>query len=144
LRVNKSDVDLINQRYKVTIYKGREYREVWKTIKDIALPYWQSIMKECNDKDYVFTKGLKPGQSQIQPYQIGKRWYRLVKKKLGINADFYSLKHLHTTEVVDLLDEAAAAKHNEHRSTAMVVGIYDVKKTERDHNKVKSLNNKFA
>jgi hypothetical protein len=69
---------------------------------------------------------------------------RLVKKKLGIQADFYSLKHLHTTEVVDLLNEVEAAKHNEHASTAMVVGIYDVRKTEREHEKMKRLGNKFA
>jgi len=144
LRVNETDVDLINQRYKVIIQKGRIAREAWRTIKDIALPYWKEIMNECKKDQYPFSVGLKPGNVQIQPYQIGKRWYRLVKKKLGIQADFYSLKHLHTTEVVDLLNEVEAAKHNEHTSTAMVIGIYDVKRSEREHNKVKKLDNKFA
>ncbi len=67
-----------------------------------------------------------------------------MKKKLNISADFYSLKHLHTTEVVELLSDIDAAGHNGHRSTAMVVGIYDIKRAERKHDKIKSLNNRFA
>jgi integrase len=144
LRIKDSDVDLKKQRYKVIIQKGVEYREVWRTIKDIVLNYWNDILCQAAKGDYLFSIGLKPGKRQIQPYQIGKRWYRLVKKPLGIQADFYSLKHLHTTEVVDLLSEKEAAKHNEHISTAMVVGIYDVKRDDRHHNKVKGLDNKFA
>ena len=120
LRVTDSDMDLKNQRYKVIVQKGRNYTQVWKTIKDVAMPYWLSVMKECVKGDFVFSVGLKPGSKQIQPYQVTKRWYRLVKKKIGIAADFYSLKHLHTTEVVDLLGEKEAAKHNEHTSEAMV------------------------
>lgn len=144
VRVREQDLDLLNQRYKVVIQKGRGYKEVWKTIKDVALPYWNSIKEECCSGDYLFSKGLKPGTMQIKPYQITKRWYRLVKKKIGIEADFYSLKHLHTTEVVDMLSEKDAAKHNEHTSTAMIVGIYDVRGESRRHGKVKGLKNKFA
>lgn len=144
LRVKEQDLDLPNQRYKVIIQKGRNYKEVWKTIKDVALPYWNNLHEECSKDDYLFSKWLKPGQVQIKPYQITKRWYRLVKKKIGIEADFYSLKHLHTTEVVDMLSEKEAAKHNEHTSTAMVVGIYDVRGDSRRHNNVKGLKNKFA
>ncbi len=144
LKVRKADVDLLNQRFKVTILKGRQYTEVWKTIKDISFDLWSQICDQSNYSDYLFSIGLKPGQQQIQPYQIGKRWYRLVKKKLNISADFYSLKHLHTTEVVELLSDIDAAGHNGHRSTAMVVGIYDIKRAERKHDKIKSLNNRFA
>jgi integrase len=144
VRVTEADMDLKNQRYKVIIKKGRNYTEVWKTIKDVAMPYWASVMKECVKGDYVFSVGLQPGPMQIQPYQITKRWYRLVKKKIGITADFYSLKHLHTTEVVDMLSEKEAAKHNEHTSTAMVMGVYDVNRDKRQHNKVRGLDNKFA
>jgi integrase len=103
LRVREYDLDLSNQRYKVVVQKGRHYKEAWKTIKDIALPYWQTVAEGCGNDDYVFSNGLIPGSTSIKPYQITKRWYRLVKKPLGIKADIYSLKHLHTTEVVDLL-----------------------------------------
>jgi len=144
MRVREYDLDLPNQRYKVIVQKGRSYKEVWKTIKDIVLPFWISLYNECSHGDYLFSIGLKPGQVPIKPYQITKRWYRLVKKKIGIEADFYSLKHLHTTEVVDILNVSEAAKHNEHTSEAMVIGIYDVKGVERKHGKVKGLMNKFA
>lgn len=144
LRVRECDLDLPNQRYKVVIQKGRNYKEVWKTIKDVALPYWNEIHQRCSKGDLLFSVGLLPGAVAIKPYQVTKRWYRLVKKKIGIAADFYSLKHLHTTEVVDMLSEAEAAKHNEHTNTAMVVGIYDVKNGARKHSSLKGLKNKFV
>lgn len=144
LRVRECDLDLPNQRYKIIIQKGTGYKEVWKTIKDVALPFWNCLREECSEGDFLFSIGLKPGQKPIKPYQVTKRWYRLVKKKIGIEADFYSLKHLHTTEVVDMLSEKEAAKHNAHTSTAMVIGIYDVRGDSRRHTNVKGLNNKFA
>jgi len=144
MQVKACDVELKKQRYKVIIRKGRVYKEVWRLIKDIALPYWEEIISSASQEDYLFSEGLVPGEHEINSDQITKRWYRLIKKPFGIEADFYSLKHLHTTEVVDLLSSEAAAKHNEHTSTAMVVGIYDVKRIERKELAVKQLNNKFA
>jgi len=41
LRLKASEVDLVTQRYKIIVQKGREYKEVWKTIKDIVLPFWE-------------------------------------------------------------------------------------------------------
>jgi integrase len=143
MKVREQDVDIVNQRFKITIQKDKEYREVWKVIKDIALPFWKQVMSECNREDYLFTKGLKPGKTAIKSYQIGKRWYRHVKKKLNITADFYSIKHLHTTEVVDLLSDVDAAKHNDHKGTKMVNTVYDVKRKDRAAGKIKTLNNPF-
>ncbi len=144
INIRSLDVDLANQRFKVIVRKGGSYQEVWKVIKDIALPFWEEIMNDATQEDYVFSKGLKPGKELIKSYQIDKRWYRLVKKQLGITADFYSLKHLHTTEVVDFLDAEKAAKHNSHLSTNMVNQVYDVKKHSRNNGQVKSLENPFA
>ncbi|MEP7376548.1 MAG: site-specific integrase [Chitinophagaceae bacterium] len=144
LRLKESDVELASQRYKLIVQKGRSYKQVYKTIKDIAFPYWESQLKLCNQGDFIFSKRLTPGPEEIQPYQITKRWYRLVKNKLGISADFYSLKHLHTTEIVDMINEREAARHNEHTTTAMVIGIYDVNREARKHKVVKEINNKFA
>jgi integrase len=83
MKVREQDVDIANQRFKITVQKDKEYREVWKVIKDIALPFWKQVMDECNKQDYLFTRGLKPGKIPIKSYQIGKRWYRHVKKKLN-------------------------------------------------------------
>ena len=143
LRIKKSAIDIENQRYKLVIQKGREHKEVYKTIKNIALPYWLTQL-EGSQKDVIFSKGLKPGLVQIKPYQITKRWYRLVKMKLGIKSDFYALKHLHSTEITELLSEKEAAQHNDHTSTAMIVGIYDVKRENRLNSTIQKVNNKFA
>jgi integrase len=152
LKVRGEDVDLVGQRYRVTIKKGRNYRTVWKVIKDIALPYWEDAMKDCQPSEYLFSKGLKHGKQPIQPYQIHKRWTRLIKdkefeiegKKTRIESTFYSLKHLNTGEVVDQLNEEAAAQLNSHESTAMVVSIYDRKQEKRQADKLKKVNNPFA
>jgi integrase len=144
IRLKVSDVDLANQRFKMVIKKGTTYREVWKTIKTIALPFWIELINDSNESDFVFSKGLKPGAIEIQPYQINKRWYRLVKKKLNIKADFYSLKHLHTTEVVELIGAKEAAIHNGHNSTSMVSKVYDVRREIREQVGIASLKNKFA
>lgn len=144
MRLKVSDVDLTNKRFKMVIKKGSCYKEVWRTIKDIAMPFWEKQMQVTFINQFVFSKGLVPGDIEIDPSQINKRWYRMVKKTLGITADFYSLKHLHTTEVVELLGTQEAAKHNGHTSTAMVSKVYDVRRKERESNNLANLDNKFA
>jgi integrase len=143
LRIRGKDIEITNQRFRIVILKGSVYKEVYKTIKNIALPYWKDLMNECLPEMVVFSKGLKPGLCEIQPYQVTKRWYRLVKKKIGIEADFYSLKHSQTTETVMLLSEKEAAEHNSHTTTAMIRNVYDVDRTNREHERVKLLNNSF-
>lgn len=147
MRLQGFNVDLSNQRFKVTVIKGAERKEVWKTIKDIALPLWEDIMKECGKDDYVFARGLKPGPEAIQPYQINKRWTRLIMQKdqfKHVKATFYQLKHLNTTEIVTLLSEKDAAAMNSHSGVGMVRAIYDTKQADRQHERLKSVNNKFA
>src|SRR5436190_9434491 len=58
INVKKADVDLENQMFKVTIKKGRYYKEVNKPIKNIALKFWREIYAKANDNDYLFSKGL--------------------------------------------------------------------------------------
>lgn len=73
-----------------------------------------------------------------------QHWWKWVKKPLGITADFYSLKHVHTSEIVDMAGDEAAADHNAHTSTGIVKEIYDVARKKREHEKVKKAGNKFA
>ena len=40
MRLKINEVDLEKRRFKVVIKKGATYKEVWKTIKLIAMPYW--------------------------------------------------------------------------------------------------------
>lgn len=152
LRLKGSDVDLEGQRYKTLVKKGKKYRTVWRTIKDIALRFWVEQMNGCGADDYVFSKGLRPGEKSIQPYQIHKRWTRLIKskefviegKKTKIEATFYSLKHSATTDMVDISTEELAAAQNAHTSTKLVRMRYDVKQEQRQHEKIKRLGNKFV
>lgn len=143
LNVRIQDVDLEHQRYKCKVKKGQQAREVHKTIKNIALPFWEEICRECRENDYLFSRSLKPGAKTIRPDHITKRWQKWVKEPLQIKADFYSLKHLNTTETVSLLSEQDAAKMNAHTSTAMVVKIYDTRQEERQHERLKKLENCF-
>lgn len=104
LALQAKNVDVEKHRFKILIKKGRQKREVYRTIKDIALPLWVEILKDANPEDYLFSVGLKPGPKKIIREQITRRWNVHVKKKLNISADFYSLKHLNIDETADALD----------------------------------------
>jgi integrase len=144
IQLKASDIDLSRQRYKIIIQKGREYREVWKVIKNIALPFWINLLEKAKVNDYVFSVGLEPGVAQIQSYQITKRWYRLVKKKLNIEADFYSLKHLNLDETASILDINDASVMASHNSTSITSKYYALGEKQRQTERLKSITNKFA
>lgn len=143
LRLKCSDVELHNQRYLATIKKGKIQFETWKTIKDIALPFWAEVMKNGAADDFVFGIGLYPNSRPTTNTLIGKYWRKYVKNPLGITADFYALKHLNTSETVSILSDEDAARLNSHSSTAMVVNIYDTKRQDRQHERLKKLTNQF-
>ncbi|MBC7947750.1 MAG: hypothetical protein H7Y42_07710 [Chitinophagaceae bacterium] len=144
LRLQGKHVDIAGQRFRTVILKGKAATEVDRTIKDVAIPLWKEIMATCGPDDFLFSRGLVPGGSSIRPDQITRRWRKYVKKPLGIKADFYSLKHLNTSETVDRLNEHDAAAQNAHTSTAMVINIYDVKRKERQHERLKKVDNAFS
>ncbi len=138
-------------RFTVQVRKRDEWTWVWKTIKYSALPYWKEIMESGGSNDYIFSVGLVPGPSMIQPYQITKRWYRLVKKKTGVTADIYSLKHTNSTEVKKILSERDAAAMNSHTSTEMVAKVYDmdreiqkIREEKEQHERLKNVGNTFS
>ncbi|MBK9318900.1 MAG: hypothetical protein IPM91_08835 [Bacteroidetes bacterium] len=58
IRLKYSEVDMINQRFKLVIRKGRQYKEEWKVIKDIALPFWCELMNEAHKDDYLLVLAL--------------------------------------------------------------------------------------
>lgn len=143
LSVKAKDVNLKEGYFICTIQKGKQVREVKKTIKDISLRYWKLALKNTLYDDYIFSEGLKPGKTPINPHQITRRWDNHVKKELGITQGFYSLKHSHTTEVVDISDSQTAATINGHTSTQMVARVYDLKSYNREHERIKALTNTF-
>jgi integrase len=143
LLIKVSDVDLDKQTFKITVKKGRSRKEVLKVIKDIALPFWTESVQNSNPDNYVFSADLIPGKNAIRPDQITKRWYRLVKKQLGIKADFYSLKHLNLDETAELLDIEAAQKMAGHSTPVVTMNHYALGEKERRNNILKGVANKF-
>lgn len=144
IQVQKKHVDLDNQRYQITIRKGKHHEEVWKIITDEAVPLWKEVCRQAGSNDYLFSKGLGPGPIPIKSYQITKRWNRLVKKKLGITADFYSLKHVKSTAVSQALSNKEAAKLNSHKNEGMVVKIYDTEFKQRQDDELKRIRTPFV
>lgn len=151
LNVQGKDVDLERQEVIYLVKKGPTQREVKRVIKNIALPLWREAMEGCGPEDYVFSRGLRPGKSSIRPEQITRRWRKWVKQAKGPDgkplfgevADFYSLKHLNTTEVAGEVGEILAAKHNSH-TVEVLKRHYDVYGKDRETELLKSLRNKFA
>lgn len=148
MRLQVKDVNLKTQECTYTIEKGIEVREgVIRPIKKTVLPLWREIVKDAKPNDYIFSVGLKPGPKLIRREQFSRRWRLHVKKKLGINVQLYSLKHLNTTQVMDELDRfynpaKDVARMNAHNE-AMVVSIYDKNNKSRRDSKIKNITNKF-
>lgn len=108
---------------------------------------------EANGKEiFLFSRLLSPGYKGMGAETITARWLKYVKKDLGIDVRFYRLKHLHTTEVMDILDDTQGVKeaekliagHNSQLQVKMVQDIYDVKNEERKERKIKNISNVFA
>jgi hypothetical protein len=138
-----ADVDLINQRFKVMVKKGRGYQEQWRTIKTSVLYLWQELMNEAKPGQVLFSRGLKPGDEMIRREQITRRWYEHVKKKLNVKADFYSLKHTNLDQVAEVLSVNDASKQAGHTTPVVTLNHYLVGEKERQHERLKEVNNAF-
>lgn len=141
--LKKEDVNLKEQRIKYLVKKGKQQREVYRPIKDLVLDLWIELYNQCPPAGYFFGRGFAPALSPMQPNRVPKVWKKIMKA-YKLEATFYSLKHSNSTEVVNLLDAQDAAKLNAHTSTAMVVNIYDVGREERQMQRLKKVDNKFA
>jgi integrase len=142
MMVQKKDVNLDKQEYKVLIKKGGQYCEEIKVIMQDALPFWKEIMSEAEyDDDYLFSKCLRPGPVPIAARQITRKWKKYIKdrysegKETPITADFYALKHY----FLDKLDamhheglENAAQRLASHTTNKITNSVYLVNKKKRE------------
>jgi integrase len=142
LRLRYEDVDLKNQYFKVVIYKGRQYRQVRKVIKNIALPYWITQFANCKPGEYLFSTSLNPGPKQVSADYVTNRWRRCVQVPLKIKPSFYSLKHLHSDEISAGVGLSVAGKHNDHKGTVITM-TYAVKEKQRMEEIIKTADNSF-
>lgn len=160
-RLQKKDINLEKQEYKITILKGNHYKEVKKVILPNVLEYWNELISECeSDEDFIFSRNLEPGETPIQPYQITKRYKRLVKDRLvfkkgiltdirtlnkydnkyiPVTADFYAFKHL----FLDELDKATTlnvSKAMAAHTTNVTENVYLIGREKRKNEILKNIN----
>lgn len=143
LSLKVKDVDLLKGQYTTLVKKGPNKRHVIRVIKNIARAFWEELLQGANSDQYVFSEGLIPGPNKIREEQVTRRWKRLVKDKLGITADLYSLKHLNTDETASILDINAAAAHNSHTTPQITAKHYAFGEEARVRTKLKNVNNPF-
>jgi site-specific recombinase XerC len=141
--VRRSDIDLAQQFFVVTIKKGKAVKEVRKTIKNIALPFWEEAVKDAAPCHYIFSKDLEPGEVRIDSSQITRRWNRHIKKKLEITEDFYSLKHLNLDETAARLNMHDAAAMASHNSTTTTSKHYTINENQRQQERLRNITNHF-
>lgn len=142
MRLKKSDVDLDNLEFVVKILKGRKESIVSKAIIPASYKYWEEIISECkNDDDFIFSRTLKPGKTEISGRAITLQWKRKVKETkdiidssgniINVTEDFYSLKHLFLRKLNSIPQETlapiinlaqGAASHQSPRTTRIYTG----------------------
>ncbi|MBN9350347.1 MAG: hypothetical protein J0H55_06650 [Chitinophagaceae bacterium] len=71
-------------------------------------------------------------------------YQRYLNKGLGIDIDFYSLKHLNLDETSSILDAEAASKMAGHSSPVITLKHYLINEEQRELEKLKRVNNRFA
>ncbi|WP_424651263.1 tyrosine-type recombinase/integrase [Capnocytophaga gingivalis] len=134
-RLQRKDVDLDKQEFVILLEKGGQYKRCTKVILSPALEYWREVCEECQSPDdYLFALNFVPSKKMGNKEIVTRFWKRKVKDKLGIEADFYSLKHY----MLDNLDSDTAmllASHTNKNTTA----IYQVNKAKKDREMLKQL-----
>ena len=144
VRLKVKDVYLDKQTFKLFIKKGSQQREELRAIKNIALDFWKEQLDGASPDDYVFSTNFRPGKTCTTTKRMGNKWRLYVKEGLGIDIDFYSLKHLNLDETSNILDAEAASKMAGHTSTVVTLKHYLVNEEERKRERLRKVNNDFA
>lgn len=115
-----------SQEFTVLVKKGKSTREDIRVMSADVVYLWQEVWNEAKPGQFLFSKNLFPGDRSIRPDQIGRRWAKYVKKELGINKDFYSLKHLSTDKMAKdygLSIASAGAGHTNTNTTSKYYAV---------------------
>ena len=153
MMLQKKDVNIDKQEYRILIKKGMQYTEEIKVIMPDVLPFWKEVISECKSQnDFLFSEYLRPGLKPIAARQITRKWHKLIKtrfnegRKKKITADFYPLKHLFLDKL-DELQHNSATVHDtsmaqtlaSHRSPNITNAVYLQNKKKRDREALKSV-----
>ena len=127
--------------------KGKRIKTIARTIgisKNTVKAYCQKLDALSSKRNEPFIIQQLNHLPEPEHEQITRRWKRHIKDKLGIEADFYSLKHLNTDETAALLDLGDAAAHNSHTSTVITLKHYAFGEKARQQERIKKVGNSFA
>lgn len=143
MRVRVKDVDLTRGVVYYQVMKGKEYRIKPRPIKNNVLHLWRELIAGAEQDMYVFSRDRKPGYTFVSSDANRQFWYENCKKELGIEADFYSLKHLNTTEVSKVAGIKEAAKLNA-ESEAMIKKHYHTDYEADEFAALRKIDNPFS
>lgn len=150
-KIQYKHVNLERREFTVTVLKGTEPTEETKPISPAAFLLWKEVMAECEEladmarqsysigEIYLFSKHRRPQYYSIRSDQFSRRWTRYVKKELGLNIAFYTLKHLNSDRLSAVLSIHHAQMQNSHKSTATTM-IYAVSEDARRLEELKKVN----
>ncbi len=143
-RLKVENVNLAKQEFRVMVKKGNAYREDIRVITDDALPLWNELLAGADPDHFVFSRGLKPGRQMIRPDQINRRWNRFVRRGLGIEKDFYSLKHTFADMIAAKLDIHHAATLDGHTTPVITLKNYATGEKARQRERIKRSGIRFG
>lgn len=73
MQIKSRDVNLTDQYYITMIRKGSEHREVRRTIKSIAIPFWAEFLRNCGKDQFLFGIDFTPAGRPMVPDTITRR-----------------------------------------------------------------------
>jgi integrase len=146
LRVKKEHVDLQNREFKVLVKKGSgDQRWEPRAITKVSFPFWEELYNQAQRYQYLFGEDLLPQtrEKPIRREQITRRWNRHMKKKLGIGADVYSLKHFYLDEVAKELGIKEAQIAAGHSTPVITMNHYAINEKQRQLDRLKEVDIDF-
>lgn len=141
LGIKKSDVNIKNQEFVVTIKKRKLYVREYRAIILDAIPFWEKQLEKCSfDNEYLFGAGFSPEirTAPLSNDSPGIYWKKYVKNIFGINVNFYPLKHLFLDKIAELYGMEAAQDMAGHMN-GKTTEIYTIFKKKRELEKLKKL-----
>lgn len=143
-----SDIMLDIQEFIVLVRKGKKHSRSIRIIHDETLHLWKEIWEQARPGQFLFSRGLAPGDAMIRKDQVCRRWNNHVKKDvdkggLGIKKDFYSLKHKNLdniTKVAGIQEAQGAAGHK----TPVITLTYAVNEKQRQRDRLKKVPTKSS
>ena len=144
LRIKKEKVNVDELYYKTKVRKRKKIVEEKRAIKKIVAHLWRKAFNEAKDGEYIFGRFLQPSPIPCPRDYITDLWFREVKVGLGINKNFYWLKHTNLDETSRILDAKAAARQAGHKSTVITLKHYLINEEERQRARLSEVRNKFA